>query len=53
MINQEGDKVGEVTGGEFVFNDEQSALMKELIERNEPEMLIKFMRDLLSQPQFK
>ena len=53
MVNEEGDKVGEVTGGEFVFNDEQSALMKELIERNEPEMLIKFMRDLLSQPQFK
>jgi len=53
MVNEDGDKVGEVTGGEFVFNDEQSALMKELIERNEPEMLIKFMRDLLSQPQFK
>mgnify|MGYP003675816077 CR=1 FL=1 len=53
MVNEDGEKVGEVTGGEFVFNDEQSALMKELIERDEPETLIKFMRDLLSQPQFK
>ena len=52
MTNEDGEKVGEVTGGEYVFNEEQSNLMQELVERNEPEMLIKFMRELLSQPQF-
>ena len=42
----------EVTGGEYVFNEEQSSVMEELVRKNEPEMLIKFMRKLLSQPQF-
>ena len=53
MVNEEGDKVGEVTGGEFVFNDDQSATIKDLVESNKPKQLINFMRDLLSRPQFK
>tara|TARA_R110000824_G_scaffold9286_4_gene41649 strand:- start:59 stop:1582 length:1524 start_codon:yes stop_codon:yes gene_type:complete len=52
MTNEDGEKVGEVTGGEYVFNEEQSSVMEELVRKNEPEMLIKFMRKLLSQPQF-
>ena len=53
MINEDGEKVGEVTGGELVFNPEQTGVMQELISRNEPEMLMRYLRNLLSQPQFK
>lgn len=52
MTNEDGKKIGEVTGGEYVFNEKQSSVMEELVRKNEPEMLIKFMRKLLSQPQF-
>ena len=53
MVNEDGEKVGEVTGGEYVLNDDQSATIKDLVDSNKPKQLINFMRDLLSQPQFK
>jgi len=53
MINKEGEKVGEVTGGEVVLNPEQATTMQELVNSGEAEMLLRFMQDLLSQPQFQ
>jgi len=48
-----GVKEGEVTGGELVFNVEQSNKMEELIESGKGDELIEFMKELLSQPQFQ
>jgi hypothetical protein len=53
MINEDGEKVGEVTGGELVFNPEQTQTMQQLIDTDEPEMLMEYLKDLLSQPQFR
>ena len=49
-----GIKEGEMTGQEaLVFNDEHVAIIEELTNRGDDEMLMKFMRQLLSQPQFQ
>jgi hypothetical protein len=53
MINEEGEKVGEVTGGEMVFNPKQTSAIEALVAKGDGDMLIKFMRELLSQPQFQ
>jgi len=53
MVNEDGEKVGEVTGGELVFNPEQTQTMQQLIDTDEPEMLMEYLKDLLSQPQFR
>ena len=48
-----GIKEGEVTGGELVFNPEQSDGMEELINKGDAEGLLKYLKDLLAQPQFQ
>jgi len=48
-----GIKEGEVTGGELVFNPEQSDGMEELINKGDAEGLLKYLKDLLSKPQFQ
>ena len=48
-----GIKEGEVTGGELVFNPEQSDGMEELINKGDAEGLLKYLKDLLTQPQFQ
>tara|TARA_R100000315_G_scaffold16070_1_gene5532 strand:+ start:6942 stop:7997 length:1056 start_codon:yes stop_codon:yes gene_type:complete len=55
IIDEEtGIKEGEMTGQEaLVFNDEHVAIIEELTNRGDEEMLMMFMRELLSQPQFQ
>jgi len=55
IVDEEtGVKEGEMTGQEaLVFNDEHVAIIEELTNRGDDEMLMKFMRQLLSQPQFQ
>tara|TARA_R100000458_G_C8272819_1_gene247667 strand:+ start:129 stop:1151 length:1023 start_codon:yes stop_codon:yes gene_type:complete len=55
IVDEEtGIKEGEMTGQEaLVFNDEHVAIIEELTNRGDEEMLMKFMRELLSQPQFQ
>lgn len=54
VIDEEnGEKEAELTGGELVFNPDQSEAMEELIEKGDEKGLFKFMKELLSKPQFK
>lgn len=54
VIDEEnGEKEAELTGGELVFNPDQSEAMEELIEKGDEKGLLKFMKELLSKPQFK
>ena len=55
IIDEEtGVKEGEMTGQEaLVFNDEHVAIIEELTNRGDEETLMKFMRQLLSEPQFQ
>lgn len=48
-----GVKEGEVTGGELIFNPEQSESMESFIEKDDAEGLLNYMKDLLSKPQFQ
>ncbi len=54
VIDEEnGEKEAELTGGEVVFNPEQTNKMEEIIAKGDGNKLLKFMRDLLSKPQFQ
>lgn len=53
MIDKNGDKVGEATGGELIFNPEQTEAIENLLEDGQAYRLMQFMRSLLSQPQFQ
>jgi len=54
VIDEEnGEKEAELTGGELVFNPDQSQAMEELIEKGDEKGLLEFMKELLSKPQFK
>ena len=48
-----GIKEGEVTGGELIFNPDQSESMESFIEKDDAEGLLNYMKDLLSKPQFQ
>ena len=50
---EDGTKEAELTGGELVFNPKQADTMEKLIEENNPKGLLKFLKNLLSKPQFK
>tara|TARA_Y100000114_G_scaffold155808_1_gene180989 strand:- start:3316 stop:4908 length:1593 start_codon:yes stop_codon:yes gene_type:complete len=50
---EDGTKEAELTGGELVFNPKQANTMEKLIEENNPRGLLKFLKNLLSKPQFK
>jgi len=51
-IVQEGAKIGEMTGGEYIFNPEQAEEMRELSKDGDTE-LHEFVRNLLNKEQFK
>ena len=51
-IIQEGAKIGEMTGGEYIFNPEQAEEMRKLSEEGDSE-LHQFIRNLLSKEQFQ
>lgn len=51
-IVQEGAKIGEMTGGEYIFNPEQAAEMRKLSEEGDSE-LHQFIRNLLSKERFQ
>jgi hypothetical protein len=54
IIDEEnGQKEGELTGGEMVLNPEQTDGITTLVEKGDAEGLLTFLRDLLSQPQFQ
>ena len=54
VIDEEnGEKEAELTGGEVVFNPDQTNKMEEIIAKGDGNKLLKFMRDLLSKPQFQ
>lgn len=54
VIDEEnGEKEAELTGGELVFNPDQSEAMEELIEKGDEKGLLKFMKELMSKPQFQ
>ena len=48
-----GLKEGEVTGGEIVFNVDQTDTIEELVESGEGGKLVEFLRNLLSKKQFQ
>ncbi len=49
MIDKNGDKVGEATGGELIFNPEQTEAIENLIESGRSTQLMQYMRELLDQ----
>lgn len=53
VITEEGEDTGvRVTGGEYVLNPEQAKTIKKLVESGDADKLMKFMDDLLDEPQF-
>ena len=53
LIDEEsGEKEGELTGGELVFNPEQADTMENLVNKDDGEGLIAYLKDLFSQPHF-
>jgi hypothetical protein len=53
VITEEGKDTGiRVTGGEYVLNPDQSKTIKKLVEAGDKDALMKFMDDLLDEPQF-
>lgn len=54
VIDEEnGEKEAELTGGEVVFNPEQTGKMEDFVKEGDAKGLLKFMKDLLSKPQFQ
>ena len=51
-IMKQGAKIGEMTGGEYIFNPKQAKQMKKLASSGNTE-LHKFVKSLLNKPQFK
>jgi len=51
-IVQEGAKIGEMTGGEYIFNPDQAEKLLELSKEGDTELHV-FLRNLLSKEQFK
>lgn len=51
-IMKDGAKIGEMTGGEYIFNPKQAKQMKKLASSGDTD-LHKFVKSLLNKPQFK
>lgn len=51
-IMRDGAKIGEMTGGEYIFNPDQAGNLKKLSKSGNSD-LHKFVRSLLNKPQFK
>lgn len=52
MIDEDGEKVGEMTGGEYVFNPDQSKAIKDYVDQGDAMGLMKYMDELFDEPQF-
>lgn len=53
VITEDGDDTGiRVTGGEYVLNPDQAKSIKRLVESKDRDGLMRFMDDLLDEPQF-
>ena len=50
---EDGKKEAELTGGELVFNPDQSEMMEKLIKKGDERGLLEFMKELMSKPQFQ
>ena len=48
---QDGEKIGEATGGEYIFNPEQAETLKQLAQEGDSE-LHQYLRELLSREEF-
>jgi len=54
IIDEEnGQKEGELTGGEMVFNPEQTEGITTMVEKGDAEGLLMLLRELLNEPQFQ
>jgi hypothetical protein len=53
MVAEDGTKVGEVTGGEYIFNPKQTNTIKTMISSNNKDGLFKFLKGLLNKERFK
>jgi len=54
IVDEEsGEKEGEMTGGELIFNPQQVADMEKFIAEGDEDGLMAYMKELLSQPQFQ
>ena len=53
MIDKDGEKVGEMTGGEYILNPEHSGDIKELVDKGDAQGLLRYLDKLLSQPRFQ
>tara|TARA_R110002096_G_scaffold47677_1_gene127276 strand:+ start:909 stop:2099 length:1191 start_codon:yes stop_codon:yes gene_type:complete len=54
VIDQEdGTKEAELTGGELIFNPDQTGVMEELVNRDDSKGLLSFLKKLLSKDRFK
>ena len=53
VITENGEDTGvRVTGGEYVLNPDQAKTIKKLVESGDADKLMKYMDDLLDEPQF-
>jgi|DEB0MinimDraft_10_1074344.scaffolds.fasta_scaffold00133_3 hypothetical protein len=53
MIDEDGQKVGEMTGGEYIFDPNTTSDIKELVDKGDARGLLNYLDNLLSQPRFK
>lgn len=53
IIDDMGVKKGEVTGGEGILNPQDFGTMTELVEKGDAKGLLRFLEELLSEPQFR
>ena len=54
IIDEEnGQKEGELTGGEIVFNPEQTADITDMVEQADAEGLLMLLQELFNEPQFQ
>lgn len=53
MVAEDGTKVGEVTGGEYIFNPSQANRMRSMLSQNDKDGLFSFLRNLLNKDRFK
>lgn len=53
MIDDNGNKVAEATGGEILFNKNQSNNLIKLLQSGEPEALYAYLAELMQSPQFQ
>ena len=53
MIDKEGQKVGELTGGEYILNPQHSGDIKKLVKKGDAQGLLNYLDNLLSKPRFQ